>query len=123
MPRPDHKYFAIFGAMRTGSNLLEYTLDSYRGLTGVGELFNDAFVGKPNGDPYLGVSLAERNRDPLGFLADVIEAEKGVPGFRIFPGTVRLQRSNLRRARWRLRFRRWQWERGAISAAEYRTAV
>ncbi|MGB1212279.1 MAG: sulfotransferase family 2 domain-containing protein [Pikeienuella sp.] len=86
MPRPDHKYFAIFGAMRTGSNLLEYTLDSYRGLTGVGELFNDAFVGKPNGDPYLGVSLAERNRDPLGFLADVIEAEKGVPGFRIFPG-------------------------------------
>lgn len=86
MPRTDHKYFAIFGAMRTGSNLLERSLDSIDGLTGLGELFNEVFVGKPNGEPYLGVTLAERNRDPLGFLADVIEKTQGIPGFRIFPG-------------------------------------
>lgn len=31
-------YFTIFGAMRTGSNLLEHSLDQYAGLAGHGEL-------------------------------------------------------------------------------------
>ena len=39
------RYFAIFGAMRTGSNLLERTLASYDGLRTEGELFNPGFIG------------------------------------------------------------------------------
>lgn len=49
----------------------------------------------------------------------------GVPflGWRIFPGTVRLAPVNLRRHRWRLRHRRWEWETGRIDAVTYRRAV
>ena len=86
MPKSSFRYFAIFGAMRTGSNLLERSLDSFEGLTGLGELFNNTFVGKPNGEPILGVSVQERNRDPVGFLNRVIDETKGIPGFRIFQG-------------------------------------
>lgn len=86
MPQTPFRYFAIFGAMRTGSNLLERSLDSYEGLTGLGELYNSVFVGKPNGEPLLGVTVAERNRDPVAFLNRVIDETPGIPGFRIFQG-------------------------------------
>ena len=40
------RYFAIFGAMRTGSNLLERSINQFPGLHCHGELFNPSFVGK-----------------------------------------------------------------------------
>ncbi|MEO1611677.1 MAG: nodulation protein NodH, partial [Pseudomonadota bacterium] len=85
MTRP--RYFAILGAMRTGSNLLERTLNDYDGLVGLGELFNPAFIGGPEKTEAFGWTLEARNRDPLGFLEAVIAAHPGeTPGFRIFNG-------------------------------------
>ncbi|MEM7547126.1 MAG: sulfotransferase family 2 domain-containing protein [Pseudomonadota bacterium] len=81
------RYFAIFGAMRTGSNLLEKTLDHYEGLAGLGELFNAHFIGGPKEIEAFGVTLDQRNLDPIGFLEKVIAAHPGqIPGFRIFAG-------------------------------------
>lgn len=80
-------YFAIFGAMRTGSNLLERTLDHYQGLRGEGEAFNSHFIGKPKRTDHLGVSLAERNADPVGYLDRLVADDPdAIPGFRIFDG-------------------------------------
>ncbi|MEL7463557.1 MAG: sulfotransferase family 2 domain-containing protein [Pseudomonadota bacterium] len=85
MTRP--RYFAIFGAMRTGSNLFERTLNDYDRLIGLGELFNPAFIGGPDTTEAFGWTIEDRNRDPLGFLEAVIAAHPGeTPGFRIFDG-------------------------------------
>ena len=82
-----HRYFAIFGAMRTGSNLLERSLGDYKGLAAEGELFNAHFIGKPKRRDHFGVPISERNADPVGFLQTVIDAHEGaIPGFRIFDG-------------------------------------
>ncbi|MEM7525324.1 MAG: sulfotransferase family 2 domain-containing protein [Pseudomonadota bacterium] len=84
---PAPRYFAIFGSMRTGSNLLERTLHQYKSLIGLGELFNQHFIGKPKQTEAFGATLAERNLDPVGFLEKVIAAHPGqIPGFRIFDG-------------------------------------
>ena len=79
------KYFTIFGAMRTGSNLLEHSLNQYDGLAGHGELYNPHFIGKPDRREFLTVPLADRNTDPVGLLHKLIEATPDtIPGFRIF---------------------------------------
>lgn len=79
------KYFTIFGAMRTGSNLLEHSLNQYEGLAGHGELYNPHFIGKPQRREFLTVPLAERNADPVGLLHKLMAATPGaIPGFRIF---------------------------------------
>lgn len=79
------RYFAIFGAMRTGSNLLERTLGTYEGLVGLGELFNPHFIGSPDVKEAFGSAMADRNRDPVGFLERAIAAHRGrTIGFRIF---------------------------------------
>ena len=79
------RYFTIFGAMRTGSNLLEHSLSQYEGLAGHGELFNPHFIGKPERREFLTIPLAERNADPVGLLHKLIDAAPDtVPGFRIF---------------------------------------
>ncbi len=80
-----YTYFTIFGAMRTGSNLLERSLDSYDGLAGHGELYNPHFIGKPQRREFLTVPLASRNADPIGLLHKLIDATpETTPGFRIF---------------------------------------
>lgn len=85
MTRP--RYFAIFAAMRTGSNLLETTLDAQEGLVGLGELFNPGFIGSPGVNTAFGWRMADRDRDPVGFLEAVIAAHPGkTPGFRLFDG-------------------------------------
>lgn len=78
-------YFTIFGAMRTGSNLLEHSLDQYDGIAGHGELYNPHFIGKPDRREFLTIPLAGRNTDPVGLLNKLIAATpKTIPGFRIF---------------------------------------
>lgn len=82
-----HRYFVIFGAMRTGSNLFEKTLDHYEGLVGLGELYNGHFIGGPKVNEAFGMTLEERNLDPIGFLENVLAAHPGqIPGFRLFGG-------------------------------------
>lgn len=80
-------YFVIFGAMRTGSNLLERTLAELGDTMCFGEAFNPSFVGGPNRAELLGWDVAARDADPAGFLAAMRE-EGGarLPGFRIFEG-------------------------------------
>lgn len=85
MSRP--RYFVIMGAMRTGSNLLETTLDGYEGLKGLGELFNPQFIGAPGVLTRFTYDLSARNRAPLEFLEAAIAAHPDeTPGFRLFDG-------------------------------------
>ena len=79
------RYFVIFGAMRTGSNLLEQTLAQFSSIDAHGELFNPHFIGKPGQDDYLGVSLHDRERDPRELIRAVLGANPDhLCGFRFF---------------------------------------
>ena len=77
--------FAIFGAMRSGSNLLERYLNQYEQLVCHGELFQKAFVNKPGMQEYLGVTKQERNQNPTKLLEAVLREDPNkTPGYRIF---------------------------------------
>ncbi|MEM6664207.1 MAG: hypothetical protein AAF666_18755 [Pseudomonadota bacterium] len=81
------RYFAIIGTMRTGSNLLEQTLDALDGTVCYGEAFNPFFVGGPNREDIHGWTRDARDADPMGFLRALIDGAEGkLPGFRIFDG-------------------------------------
>lgn len=75
--------FVVLAEMRTGSNLLETTLNEFPGVTCHGELFNPSFINKPNTDDYLGVTFAQRETDPFALLA-AIRTGGGLTGFRLF---------------------------------------
>lgn len=77
-------YFVILAGMRTGSNLLEEYLSAMPGLTSYGEAFNPHFFGKPNCDTMFGVSLDERDKDPLKVIDRMRGDAAGLPGFRLF---------------------------------------
>jgi LPS sulfotransferase NodH len=78
--------FVILGDMRTGSNLLEERLGAYQGLRCHGEVFNPLFAGHDGHRSLFGLSLDERDRDPMAMIARMIGAGDGTPGFRLFPG-------------------------------------
>lgn len=79
------RYFAILGAMRTGSNLLERTLGQLQDTICYGEAFNPSFVSGPRKTEVLGYTVAKRDADPIGFLEHLISAEPTrIAGFRIF---------------------------------------
>ncbi len=81
------KYFAIFGAMRTGSNLLERNLNQFEGINCHGELFNPAFIGKAGQEDYLDVNLSLREADPDRLIRKIVnKSGDDLPGFRIFQG-------------------------------------
>ncbi len=75
--------FVIFAEMRTGSNLLEASLNQIKGLCCHGEAFNPVHLGDPKLTELLGVTLAERTAEPIGLLTRIREAE-GLNGFRYF---------------------------------------
>ncbi|GAB4381772.1 sulfotransferase family 2 domain-containing protein [Albidovulum sp.] len=79
--RFDH--FVIFAEMRTGSNLLEATLEQVPGVHCHGEIFNPVHLGGPKKKQVLGMTMAERLADPAALLARVRQAE-GLNGFRFF---------------------------------------
>ena len=79
-------FFVILGDMRTGSNLLEESLDAFDGLTCHGEVFNPTFAGHDGQPSLFGMTVAERDRDPLGMIARMRAASEAIPGFRLFPG-------------------------------------
>ncbi|WP_347138088.1 hypothetical protein [Paracoccus sp. SSK6] len=76
--------FVIFAGMRTGSNLLEATLNAVKGVTCFGEAFNPYMMGWPDKDEMLGVSRAEREADPLPLLAKLTDRPGHLAGFRYF---------------------------------------
>ena len=76
--------FVIFGAMRTGSNLLEERLNGVPGLVCHGEVFNPQFVGHAGQTTLFGFDFAARDRDPRAVLAAIEERSEGLGGFRLF---------------------------------------
>ncbi|WP_371170111.1 nodulation protein NodH [Aliiroseovarius sp. 2305UL8-7] len=76
--------FVIFAEMRTGSNFLESNLDLFPGLTCYGEAFNPYFMVTPNTDELFGITVAQRDADPLSLLTRIKDKTDGLPGFRFF---------------------------------------
>ncbi|MDQ1901442.1 hypothetical protein RAH32_13410 [Paracoccus sp. WLY502] len=76
--------FVIFAEMRTGSNLLEATLNAVRGVTCFGEAFNPYMMGWPDKDEMLGITREAREADPLPLLAKLTGRPGHLPGFRYF---------------------------------------
>lgn len=95
----DIELFVIFGAMRSGSNLLQEKLNYFEDLICLGELYNPSFVGvdRPhiNKFSYAGYgrndpdSRTKRQQDPFLLIQQVQEQaskEGKIPGFRLFDG-------------------------------------
>ena len=77
--------FAIFGAMRSGSNLLEKYINQYQDLICHGEIFNPGLIRRAAREDYLGVFRQERLDHPERMLAAILKATPDkIPGFRIF---------------------------------------
>ena len=77
-------YFIVFAEMRTGSNFLETNLNAFAGLSCHGEAFNPHFIGYPNRDEILGVTLEQRSADPLRLLQAIRDEPGVLSGFRFF---------------------------------------
>jgi hypothetical protein len=77
-------YFVILAGMRTGSNFLEANLNEYAGVTCHGELFNPHFIGHLKQKEAFGVTLRQREAEPMRLIARMREATPGLPGFRLF---------------------------------------
>lgn len=80
----DFQSFVIFAEMRTGSNLLEATMNAVKGVTCFGEAFNPYMLGWPDVDKLRGLTMAEREADPQKLLALLLEKPGHLPGFRYF---------------------------------------
>ncbi|KAA2315390.1 nodulation protein NodH [Pseudooceanicola sediminis] len=80
---PQFSSFVVFAEMRTGSNFLEANLNALEGVNCLGEAFNPHFISYPNRDSCLGISQAERDRDPGQLLARM-QSAPGLNGFRFF---------------------------------------
>ncbi|MDB6177107.1 hypothetical protein PAF17_06255 [Paracoccus sp. Z330] len=76
--------FVIFAEMRTGSNLLEATLNGLRKVTCFGEAFNPFMMGWPDKDELQGITRAEREEDPHRLLNKLFDKPGHLPGFRYF---------------------------------------
>lgn len=77
-------YYVIYAGMRTGSNLLEDTLNGLPDICCHGELFNPVFIGKQGQMSWLGTDMAAREADPMALIARMRASAKGLHGFRFF---------------------------------------
>ena len=73
-------YFVIFAEMRTGSNFLEASLNSFDDLHCYGEAFNPNFVGHHNRSELFGMDLAQRETAPLALIEKMKTQTDGLPG-------------------------------------------
>lgn len=76
--------FVIFAGMRTGSNLLEATLNAVRRVTCFGEAFNPYMMGWPDKDELKGITKEQRDQDPHCLLDAIFDKPDHLPGFRYF---------------------------------------
>lgn len=76
-------YFVVFAEMRTGSNLLEANLNEFEGVKCLGEVFNPGFIGHEGGRELFGVTLEQREHDPVPLLFAVAD-QPVLSGFRFF---------------------------------------
>jgi len=76
--------FVIFAEMRTGSNFLESNLDLFGGLATYGEAFNPYFLCSPGTKALFGMTVEERNDDPVALFEQMKDRTEGIPGFRFF---------------------------------------
>ncbi|HHY01261.1 MAG TPA: hypothetical protein GX686_00080, partial [Paracoccus sp.] len=74
--------FVIFAGMRTGSNLLEATLNAHD-IACFGEAYNPYFMGWPDQETLYDMTLPEREADPVSLWQHMVSARK-VKGFRYF---------------------------------------
>lgn len=77
-------YFVIFAEMRTGSNFLEASLNSFADLHCYGEAYNPHFVGHHNRSELFGMDLVQREIAPLALIEKMKAQTDGLPGFRFF---------------------------------------
>lgn len=77
-------YFVVFAEMRTGSNFLEANINAFENMTCHGEAFNPHFIGYPNKDNILGVSLATRDENPVSVIDAIKNDPSSLGGFRFF---------------------------------------
>jgi LPS sulfotransferase NodH len=78
-------YFVILAHMRTGSNLLQRHLNQYPGIECHGELFNPQFFGRPKFKSLAGMTLRQRNRNPVAAMFRILETSRSpISGFRLF---------------------------------------
>ena len=75
--------YVIFAGMRTGSNLLEATLNAIKYVTCFGEAFNPYMMGWPDKTELKGITAEEREADPLRLL-NAITTAPNLNGFRYF---------------------------------------
>lgn len=80
----DFRSFVIFAEMRTGSNLLEASLNAVRHVTCFGEAFNPSMIGWPGRTELCGVTREQREKDPMVLLRAMTEGEGRLSGFRYF---------------------------------------
>ncbi|SUZ32676.1 hypothetical protein ROE7235_02437 [Roseibaca ekhonensis] len=76
-------YFVVLAEMRTGSNLIEGNLNEFEGITCEGEVFNSHFISHEGKDALYGVTLAQRDSNPMDLLW-AIRAQPDLTGFRFF---------------------------------------
>lgn len=76
-------YFVVFAEMRTGSNLLEANLNEFDGLSCLGEVFNPGFIGHQGNEELFGVTIHDRERNPVALL-HAVRGQGGLAGFRFF---------------------------------------
>ncbi|WP_209509329.1 sulfotransferase family 2 domain-containing protein [Ruegeria sp. HKCCE4150] len=79
-----YDYFVVLAAMRTGSNLLEANLNALDSVTCHGEAFNPHFAGNLQSDTLLGLTLEDRDADPMKLLKAIRTAPGDINGFRYF---------------------------------------
>ncbi len=84
MAQPEFKRFVVFAEMRTGSNLLEATLNAIKRVTCFGEAFNPYMMGWPDKDELKGITRDEREADPMRLLNAIWDKPNHLPGFRYF---------------------------------------
>ncbi|HHS94859.1 MAG TPA: nodulation protein NodH, partial [Rhodobacterales bacterium] len=76
--------FVILAEMRTGSNFLESNINEVPGLHSYGEVFNPYQFNGPGQEKMLGITLAERDADPMKLIEKMRANFDGVYGFRLF---------------------------------------
>lgn len=76
--------FVLLAEMRTGSNFLEESLNQIDGLRCWGEAFNPHFTGNAGKTELAGLTILQRDRDPLRLLKAMDRQTDGLAGFRFF---------------------------------------